>query len=189
MWLLTWRSTRCTWKRGILNGTREERGHRISREERGEGRVAGCFKLLGARILCSYSCPHRSGQDVPINLQKDKCSLFCNFLSLGEWKIVTPLKIRALRVGYHVYFRLEAAFFYKRCRASMTKHRQQSTRVRAKGIDSIWSQVCSSQTQNIQEWKLGSLLQSSWRDMGWSFLLLFLSKPLAFSNDQLLMIL
>ena len=45
-------------------------------------------------------------------------------------------------MGYHVYFRLEATFFYKRCRASMTKHRQQSTRVRAKGKDPIWSQVC-----------------------------------------------
>ena len=29
----------------------------------------------------------------------------------------------------------------------MTKHRQQSTKVRAKGIDSIWSQVCSSLLQ------------------------------------------
>ena len=37
-----------------------------------------------------------------------------------------------------------ATFFNKRCRASMTKHRQQSTKVRAKEIDSIWSQVCSS---------------------------------------------
>ena len=37
------------------------------------------------------------------------------------------LKVRVLRMVYLVYFRLLATFFYKRCRASMTKHRQQST--------------------------------------------------------------
>ena len=41
-------------------------------------------KLLGVRILCSCSCPCRSGHNVSINLQ-DKCySLFCNFSSLDE---------------------------------------------------------------------------------------------------------
>ena len=49
--------------------------------------------------------------EVPVNLQQDKCySLFCNFLSLYEWKSVTPLKVRALRMGYLVYFRLLATF-------------------------------------------------------------------------------
>ena len=107
--------------------------------------MAGCCRLLGAGILCSCSCPCRPVHHVPVNLQQDKChSLFCNYLSLCEWKSVIPLKVRALSMGYHVYFRLEATFFYKRCRASMTKHRQQSTRLRAKGIDAMWSQVCSS---------------------------------------------
>ena len=32
-------------------------------------------------------------------------------------------KVRALRIGYPLYFRLQAAFFYKRCRVSMTQHR------------------------------------------------------------------
>ena len=32
--------------------------------------------------------------------------MFCNFLSLYEWKGVIPLKVRALRMGYPVYFRL-----------------------------------------------------------------------------------
>ena len=42
--------------------------------------VIGCCKLLGVRILCSCSGPHRSGHDVPVNLQQDKCySLFNNF--------------------------------------------------------------------------------------------------------------
>ena len=47
------------------------------------------------------------------------------------------LKVRDLRMGYPAYFRLYATFFYKRCRASMTKHRQQSTKVKAKGTDLI----------------------------------------------------
>ena len=76
--------------------------------------VAGCCKLLGAGILCSCSCPCRSGHDVPINLPRDKCySLFCNFSCLYEWKSATPLKVRALRMGYPVYFRLPATFFHK----------------------------------------------------------------------------
>ena len=35
------------------------------------------------------------------------------------------LQVRALRIGYPVYFRIQATFFYKRFRASMNKHRQQ----------------------------------------------------------------
>ena len=34
------------------------------------------------------------------------------------------LKVRALRIGCPLYFWLQATLFYKRCRASMTKHRQ-----------------------------------------------------------------
>ena len=38
---------------------------------------------------------------------KNQCySLLCNFFCLYEWKGVTPLKVRALRKGYPVYFRL-----------------------------------------------------------------------------------
>ena len=36
--------------------------------KRGQGEV-GCCKLLGVRILCSCSCPGRSPQDAPVNLQ------------------------------------------------------------------------------------------------------------------------
>ena len=69
--------------------------------------VVHCCKLPGAGILCSCRCPSRSGHSVPINLQQDKCySLFCNFLSLYEWKRVIPLKVKALRMAYPVYFRL-----------------------------------------------------------------------------------
>lgn len=32
-------------------------------------------------------------------------------------------KVRAFKIGYPLYFRLPAAFFYKRCRVSMTRHR------------------------------------------------------------------
>ena len=37
-----------------------------------------------------------------------------------------------MRMGYPIYFRLEATFFYKNLRASITKHSQQSTKVRAR---------------------------------------------------------
>ena len=39
----------------------------------------------------------------------------------------------------------------KVCRVSMTKHRQQSRRVRGKGINSTWSQACSSVTPSLLE--------------------------------------
>ena len=69
--------------------------------------MVGCCKLLGVRIRCSCSCPDRSGHDIPINLQQDKCySLFCNYLFLYEWKSVIPLKVRGLEMDYPVYFRL-----------------------------------------------------------------------------------
>ena len=73
------------------------------------GGVAGCCKLLGARILCFCSCSYRFGYNLAVNLQKNSCYLlFYNFLY--EWKSVTPLKVRALRMGYHAYFRLKATF-------------------------------------------------------------------------------
>ena len=56
--------------------------------KRGEEDMISCCKLLGVGILCSFSCPHRSGHHVPINLQQNECySLFCNFLSLYEWTL------------------------------------------------------------------------------------------------------
>ena len=40
-------------------------------------------------ILCSCGCPCRSGHNVPVNFQQDICSsLFCNFLTLYEWKVL-----------------------------------------------------------------------------------------------------
>ena len=111
--------------------------------KRGRG-VVDCCKLLGVRILWSCISPQMSCRHVPVNLQQNNCYfLFCNFLSLYEWRSVILFKIRASRMGYCVYFRLEATSLYKRRRASMTKHRQQSTRIRARGIESIWSQFCS----------------------------------------------
>lgn len=54
----------------------------------------------------------RSGHHVPLKLQQDKCySLLCNFLFPYEWKSVIPLKVTALKMGYPVYFRLQATFF------------------------------------------------------------------------------
>ena len=60
-----------------------------------------------------------------------------------------------MRVGYHAYFRLWTTFFYKKCRASLSKHRQPSIRVRAKGIDAIRNHVCTV-TGGVEEIKKNS---------------------------------
>ena len=60
-----------------------------------------------------------------------------------------PLNVTALRMGYPVYFIPQATFLYKRCRACTTNHRQQRTKVRAKGIDAIWNQGYSSLLQYL----------------------------------------
>ena len=53
----------------------------------------------------------RAGHDVPVNLQWDKrYSLFCNFVSLHE----PILKSQSLEIGYIVYFRPWATFFYQK---------------------------------------------------------------------------
>lgn len=62
--------------------------------KKGEG-VVNCHKFLGTKILCFCSCPPRSGHDIPVNLQQNRCySLFCNFLSRN----VIILKVTALRI-------------------------------------------------------------------------------------------
>ena len=109
------------------------------------GYAVACCRLLGVRILCSYSSPHRSDHDVPVNLQQHKVILYCaTLLSLFEWKTVRFWKVGALRMDCPVYFRLQATFFYKKHGASMTQHRPQGTKVKVKVIDLKWSQVCPS---------------------------------------------
>ena len=86
-----WEDGRLVSQRTIFTRVRIETPFILKRR----GGVAGCCKLLGAGhtwsdviILCSFSCPCRSGHDVPVTLQQDKFySLFCNFLSLYEWKM------------------------------------------------------------------------------------------------------
>ena len=111
--------------------------------------MAGYCKPRDAGILCSYSCPTRSGHNVSVNLPQDNCySLFCNFLCLCQWENVIPLKGRALRMGSTMYFRVQAPFFYKRYKASMAKLRQQSTALELKEYTQygslFFSQTCSS---------------------------------------------
>lgn len=65
------------------------------------------YKLLGVRILSLYSCAHRSVHDVSGNITKTKSyTLFCNFISLYERKVVIPVKLRTLRMGCPAHFRL-----------------------------------------------------------------------------------
>ena len=97
------------------------------------GRVIGCCKLLGVRILYFCSCPCRSGYKVPINLQQDNCYfLFCNFLLLYEWKSFTLLKVesgrQSLENGLSCTFQAPGNILLWWCRASMTEHRQQNTK-------------------------------------------------------------
>ena len=75
--------------------------------------MAGCCKLTGSRVLCPCGCPGRSGHNIAVSLQQEKMlfSVLQPFISI--WKSVIPLKVRALRMGYCVYFRLKAISFYK----------------------------------------------------------------------------
>ena len=94
-----------------------------------------CWKLFGGGILYSCSCPSRSFDNVPINL-----------LSSSKTIVIfhsATLRTRNLRIGVQVCFRLQATFYYERCRASLKKYRQQSARLRVKGIDALWSQAYS----------------------------------------------
>ena len=70
-------------------------------------------------------------------LGKFSVIMFCSFWSLYELKYYT-YKGQSLE---NVYFRLWTTFFYRRCRVSISKHRQQS--INLKGTDSIWSQGSS----------------------------------------------
>ena len=56
------------------------------------------WKSCNSGILCSWSCPCRSGHNVPLSPWQDKrFCLFCHFLS-HEWESVIPFKFRALRI-------------------------------------------------------------------------------------------
>ena len=105
---------------GLFQDRVEERSLEILK---GEGIWLVVANFLGVRILCSCICPHRSGHVFLSTSNKTNVILCSATFSPSEWKSVIPLKIRASRRDYPVYFRLQATFFYKRCRASMTKHR------------------------------------------------------------------
>ena len=65
------------------NGVRSQDSFYTKRE----GGVANYCKFLGTGILYSCSCPLTFGHNVSVNIQLKKYySLFCNFLSLYEWK-------------------------------------------------------------------------------------------------------
>ena len=67
----------------------------------------GVANFLVQEFLVLIVVHYGSVHDVPVNLQQDKSySLFCNFLALREWKSVIPLKVRTLRAGCPVCFRL-----------------------------------------------------------------------------------
>ena len=80
-------------EKGLLQGhAKRQVAHTLKSAFRGkvrEGR-GSLWKTSWCRILCSCSCPCRSGLDVPVNLyQVTKVTLSYNFLSKG----ITLLKV------------------------------------------------------------------------------------------------
>ena len=60
----------------------------------GQGRLVVAAFLVQESFVCIGQVT-----DVPVRFQQNKCnSLFCNFLSLCEWKHVILLKVRGLRL-------------------------------------------------------------------------------------------
>lgn len=93
-------------------------------------------------ILCSCNC--RSGHNIPVNLQQDNCYfLFLQLLSYINGKVLCFERSEPWEWAI-IYISGYGNFILQSCRASMTQHRQQSTRVRAKEADLIWSHVYSS---------------------------------------------
>ena len=89
-----------------------------------------------------------SDHNIPVNLQQDGCSfLFYNLFSLYEIEECCTFKSQGLENGLSCILQAVDNIVLQKRRASMTKHIQQSTRFRAKGIDPVWSQVCSSLLQ------------------------------------------
>ena len=118
------------------------------------------YKFLGVGILCSCSYSYRSGHDIPVNLQHDNCYfLFCNFLSLDKWKSVICLQVKPERQSHEngLSYILQATgnVLLERCRASMTKHKQQNTKLIAKGADSVLffsaTQVLSCSSSTLEQ--------------------------------------
>ena len=69
-------------------------------------------------------------------------------LSLALWmEACYTFKDQSLEKGISCIFWVVGSNLLQRCRAIVTEYRRQNTKVRAKGIDSIWSQVCSSLLQ------------------------------------------
>ena len=103
--------------------------------------MTSCCKLL-AGVPYSCSCPPRSGQNGPINLQKDYCYfLFCNFLISMWMERYFTFNGPSLENRLSCIFQAIVNILLWRCRSSMTKLRQQSTSVRARGIDQVWNQI------------------------------------------------
>ena len=88
-----------------------------------------------------WACQHRSGQDVLINSQQDKCYFLShNLLSLYELKILCLWTSSLGAEPLECIFQAIGNIPLQSCRSSIDKHRKQSTRFRAKGRDPAWGQ-------------------------------------------------
>ena len=115
---------------------------------KGGGRVAGYCRLL-SRMFCSCSPPGRFGHNVLVNVPQDNPYLFVTFYLYTNEECSVPLTVQPGRHSLENGLSYTLCSGYRQhalqgCRASLTKNRQQSTRVSAKGMDSIWSHLCFS---------------------------------------------
>ena len=110
--------------------------------------MVGCCKLLAVRILWFCHCPHKSGHNIPINLQWGKCCSPCSalfYLYMNE-KVLYPSRSEPWEwavlyiSGYRQHLK--------------QKQKQWNTKVKVKEIDLIWSQTCSSLLHVLTDWQV-----------------------------------
>ena len=103
--------------------------------------MVGCCKLLAVRILWFCHCPHKSGHNIPINLQWGKFCSPCSalfYLYMNE-KVLYPSRSEPWEwavlyiSGYRQHLK--------------QKQKQWNTKVKVEKTDPIWSQICSSLLQ------------------------------------------
>ena len=105
----------------------------------GRGMV-GCCKPHGVRILCSCSCPSRSGHKGPVNLQQDTVLVSVLQLFIYMNGKVLHLKGQSIENGLFCVFQALGNILN-------SKQKQWNRKTKVKETDLIWGQICSSLLQ------------------------------------------
>lgn len=117
--------------------------------ERGGGMI-GCCKLLGIKILCSCSCPCRSGHQRSCKPPTRQTLLFVLKLCISIW-----MENCCTCKGQNPENELSCILDYRQHCKCVAKARDYKVKVKER--DLIWSQVCSS----LLQW-FCSVAGSSW---------------------------